>query len=80
MHSVSYSLTFICLNVYKFEPVSIDLDVPGSVDYFNCGNCATLYAFADAGNQVLTYRVKSNPECIDVWGTTLNPLWSPVDC
>lgn len=55
------------------------LDVHGAADYNN-GNGALLNVWANGGNQVLSYRIRNDPECIHVWGTTLNGLWSPVNC
>jgi hypothetical protein len=40
----------------------------------------TLRVDAVAGNNVMNYRVKEDPSCIHVWGTTLITAWSKIDC
>jgi hypothetical protein len=36
-------------------------------------------ADAVAGNNVMEVRVKSSPECIHIWGTTLGTQWSFIN-
>ena len=54
--------------------------IPFSVNYESEFGCI-LEASAVAGiNIINNIRVDSNPLCIDIWGTTLAPLWSKIDC
>lgn len=54
--------------------------VPGAVDYTSEVG-ARLNVFAIAGKQVIdNYKVTLAKQCIHVWGTTLYPAWSPIDC
>ena len=53
--------------------------VPFAASYDGDVGC-TLEVNAVAGINVLRIRVRSNPECIDVWGTTLIPYWTHMDC
>ncbi len=78
MHSVRYNHSLRTLLLFLNKIFSIS-DVPGNVDYNSEGGC-TLEAFANAGEKVMTYRVRNDPECIHIWGTTLNTEWSPINC
>lgn len=54
--------------------------VPGNVDYNN-GVGARLTVDAVGGNRVVNQLLmRNNPECVHVYGTTLNTLYSYVDC
>merc|ERR1712110_890390 len=53
--------------------------IPGDIDY-SSGPGAYLEVYANGGNRVLAKQIYGNPECIDVWGGTLNPQWSNVNC
>ncbi|RNA43062.1 Cadherin-related tumor suppressor [Brachionus plicatilis] len=39
-----------------------------------------LVVHAIAGTRVMTVKINSNPSCFHVWGTTLYPVWSYIDC
>lgn len=54
-------------------------DLPFMVD-FEQNPGAVLTVDAVAGARVLRTRIRSDLECIHVWGTTLIPFWSHVDC
>ena len=53
--------------------------VPFGVNYDGINGCF-LEVNAVAGYQVMRTRIRSNPECFHIWGTTLNPSWSTVNC
>jgi hypothetical protein len=39
-----------------------------------------LRAQAVLGIQIFYTRIVMSPSCFHVWGTTLIPFWSPIDC
>lgn len=39
-----------------------------------------LVVHAVAGVQIMAVKIHSNPSCFHVWGTTLNPYWTSVNC
>lgn len=39
-----------------------------------------LRAIAVAGVQIFFTRIVNNPTCVHVWGTTLIPYWTTIDC
>lgn len=54
--------------------------IPFSVNYESEYGCI-LEVDAVAGlNIINNLRIDNNPLCIDIWGTTLAPSWSKVDC
>ena len=53
--------------------------VPFSVNYDGATGCV-LEVNAVAGVNVMRVRIRSNPECFHVWGSTLFPSWSSVNC
>ena len=55
------------------------LDIPGANDYTTEAG-AVLEVRAAGGNRVFAKKITANPECFDVWGTTLNGAWSNVNC
>lgn len=66
-------LDFIYLKWVSFK------DIPGSID-FNIEPGAVLTIDAVGGIRVLQEKIKADPECFHVWGTTLIPLWSTINC
>ena len=53
--------------------------IPFSINYDSEFGCL-LESTAVAGLNIMKVRIKSNPECFDIWGTTLNPFWSRFNC
>ena len=53
--------------------------IPFSVNYDTEVGC-TLEVNAVAGVNVLRVKIRTNPECFHVWGSTLSPSWSNVNC
>ncbi len=39
-----------------------------------------LIADAFLGYNIMTVSIKTSPECFHLWGTTLNPVYSAVQC
>jgi len=57
------------------------LGVPWNVDYADSQYGARLSVFAIAGKQVINdYKIKSEKQCVHIYGTTLDTKWSPIDC
>lgn len=54
-------------------------DIPATIDYDGEPG-AVLTIDAVGGNRILHERIKADPECFHIWGTTLIPFWSTVDC
>ena len=59
--------------------ISHTIDIPYNVDY-TVEPGVTLTVEAVGGIRILQVRLTNDPECIDVWGTTLIPFWSRVNC
>ena len=53
--------------------------IPGSID-FNSGAGVVVTADAVLGVRIFSIRLLASPTCIHVWGTTLIPFWTYVDC
>lgn len=53
--------------------------VPYGVVYDSPFGC-TLTVEAVAGVRVMSVRISSDPQCFDVWGGSLTPKWSSVNC
>jgi hypothetical protein len=70
---VSQSAEILAGQQYTFTiPYEVNVDgVSGIV----------LIADAVAGKRIMEVRVKGNPQqCYHIWGTTLFPAWSPINC
>ncbi len=55
------------------------IDIPGAVNYLT-EEGPVLEVRALGGIRVFAKKITANPECFDVWGTTLNGQWSNVNC
>jgi len=64
--------TILSLQGYAFY-------IPGNIDY-NTDPGVVLTAKAIGGKTIMSKRLTASPECFHVWGTTLNPVWSNVNC
>lgn len=53
--------------------------LPTSVNYDSTGG-AVLIVNAIWGKQVVATRIRSDPDCFHVWGTTLIPFWTRMPC
>lgn len=53
--------------------------IPGTVDV-NTGAGIVISADAVLGVRIFSIRILSSPTCIHIWGTTLIPFWTYVDC
>lgn len=53
--------------------------IPNSVNLDSAGG---VYLTIDAvlGVRVFSLRIASNPDCFHLWGTTLIPQWSRMNC
>jgi len=47
---------------------------------FSSETGAVLTVRAAGGRMVFRKKISGNPECLDVWGTTLFGAWSNVNC
>ena len=53
--------------------------MPYWVDYTSSFG-AVLTVDAVGGIQVLQQKITADPQCFHVWGSTLLPFWTTIDC
>lgn len=65
--------------LFLWEFFLVIKDVPGNIGY-DVGNGVTLTVETIGGVRVFSTRLVADPQCFDIWGGSLTPSWSAVNC